>query len=120
MTRVVLCTAFILVSVLVSNVNCQQDATSIMDRLKAIWRNFFDGIRGVWNDFKAEVKARTADMRDWSQEMWSKFKEEMNKWMNNRNDITESEKEDMNNFIERLRMKETENEARQSEKENEP
>lgn len=92
----------------------------MVDRIKAIWRNLIDGIRGVWNDFKEEVKARTADMRDWSQEMWNKFKEEMNKWMNNRNDITESEKEDMNNFIERLRMKETENEERQSEKENEP
>lgn len=92
----------------------------MVDRIKEILRNFFDGIRSVWNDFKEEVKARTADMRDWSQEMWNKFKEEMNKWMNNRNDITESEKEDMNNFIERLRMKETENKERQSEKENEP
>ena len=110
MTRVLLCTTSILISLLVSSVNCQQDVNSIWERIKQAWKSFTGEVKSAWNDFKEELRSRTSDFSDWTQEMWENLKQKMKEWMNERNDISESEKEDMNNFIERLKMPPKENE----------
>lgn len=107
-----LCSASILIAILVTGVNCEEEDSggSIWERFRQAVERFFEEMRKMWGEFKDEVKARTVDMRSWSTEMWNSFKKTMNDWID-RKDASETEKDEMRNYIERLRMPENENKA---------
>ncbi|GIY38154.1 hypothetical protein CDAR_294341 [Caerostris darwini] len=98
-------------AIVVGCVRCQEDGeegNSLFSRFKAAVKSFFESIRSMWGELKEEVKARTRDMKDWSQEMWTSFKGKMFEWIDERGDASAQEKEDMRKYIERMRMEEQE------------
>lgn len=106
--RSFLCVSSLLLCLLVSGVSCQED-DSLAKRFFDTLRNFWNGLRDVWRDFRKEMEARTSDISSWTREAWDSFKARMKEWVRENPSYSETEKSDMTNYIEKLEMPDDKN-----------
>lgn len=69
-------------------------------RVKSVLSKWRDDVQGLWD----EVLAKADDMRHWSVDMFESFKKKMSEWLESRDDVPEKEKNDVENFISKLKV----------------
>lgn len=116
--KILLCTGFILISLLTTGVNCQNDSgdswwrgmmeniNRMAEKVSSFVQTSMEQLQRVWAALEKEIKATIKDLRGWTEETWRSFKDKWLETVDERDDISEADKKDMREFIERMQMPE--------------